>query len=149
MDSLMYQQTHRNLSPTTKQSLYDTLCNSIGDALGHIQPNFRLLALISKSYFSYFYTVPKVYKTLIGAKPITEAFNELTTRISVICNDVLAEIFKALKEASIANNLIVVSASVLTLSRQSEKLISCFKLEWLLMRYAIFTLMTLKECTTI
>jgi hypothetical protein len=104
MNSLMYQQTHHNLSPAAEQSLYNALCKSIGDALGHIKPNFRLLAPISEFYFSYFYTVPKVHKTPIGARPITRAYNRLTTRISVACNDVLAEIFKVLKKASIVDN---------------------------------------------
>jgi hypothetical protein len=104
MNPSMYQQTHHNLSPAAEQSLYDTLHNSISNALGYIQPNFRLLAPISESYFSYFYTILKVYKTPIGARLITGAFNELTTRISVVCNDILAEIFKVLKKASIVNN---------------------------------------------
>jgi hypothetical protein len=100
----MYQQTYYNLSPTAEQSLYDTLCKSISDAFRYIKSNFRLLTPISESYFSYFYTVSKVHKTLIGAKPITRAYNELTTRISVAYNDILAEIFKTLKEANIADN---------------------------------------------
>jgi hypothetical protein len=56
---------------------------------------------------------------------------------------------KHLRKPALQTILIVVSASALTLNKQSEKPILCFKLEQQLVRHAIFTHMTLKKCTTI
>jgi hypothetical protein len=80
----------------TIQAFYDKLCQRISNRLSNIYEDLCLVASSKDSYFSSFYTLLKVHKNLVGARPITGAFNLLTSRVSKTVFNKLEEIYKIL-----------------------------------------------------
>jgi hypothetical protein len=64
--------------------------------LSNIYEDLCLVTPSKDSYFLSFYTLSKVYKNLVRARPITGAFDSLTSRASKAASDGLEEIYKIL-----------------------------------------------------
>jgi hypothetical protein len=78
------------------QVFYDKLHQRISNQLNNIHEDFYLVTPSKNSYFSSFYTLPKVHKNPVRARPITSAFDSLTSRASKAVSDELGEIYKIL-----------------------------------------------------
>jgi hypothetical protein len=79
------------------QAFYDKLHQRISNQLSNIHKDLYLVSPSKNSYFLSFYMLLKVHKNLIRARPITGAFDSLTSRVSKT-SDGLGEIYKILSK---------------------------------------------------
>jgi hypothetical protein len=78
------------------QAFYDKLHQRISNRLSNIHEDLCLVSPSMDSYFLSFYTLLKVHKNPVGARPITGAFDSLTSRASKAASNGLGEIYKIL-----------------------------------------------------
>jgi hypothetical protein len=80
----------------TIQAFYDKLRQRISNWLSNIHEDLCLVTPSKDFYFPSFYTLSKVHKNPVGARPITGAFDLLTSKASKATSNGLREIYKIL-----------------------------------------------------
>jgi hypothetical protein len=101
------------------QVFYDKLRQRISNQLSNIHEDLCLVSPSKDSYFLSFYTLLKIHKNPVRARPITSAFDSLTSRASKAVSDELGEIYKILSKQAQAQGF----TSALTIYIKTEDVI--------------------------
>jgi hypothetical protein len=86
--------------PDELKTVHDALYRVVSDKLLFISRSFVFFCPTHDSFFPYFYTLPKVHKSPISARPITGAFDSLTSRASKAISECLKLVHKRLTVCS-------------------------------------------------